>query len=63
MDEARTVFGNKSREELLEELSRFCNLAAITAGAEGLYVSDRTERVRGKVSVEALFKEVKLTNL
>jgi tagatose 6-phosphate kinase len=56
--EAGDIFGDMEPEKLAEALGGHCSLAAVTAGKEGLYLTDRTHSVHGKVIVDQCFSAV-----
>jgi len=56
--EAAALFGRSGPEKLAAELAGYCSLAAITAGKEGLYLSNGKKMVHGKVDVEHCFSAV-----
>jgi tagatose 6-phosphate kinase len=45
-NEAVNVFGKNTPVDLVKQLSKYCNFAALTKGAEGLYLSDGRKIIR-----------------
>ena len=56
--EARNLFGDPEPEKLALELSKYCTLAAITGGKEGLYLCNGKEMVHANVTVNQCFSAV-----
>lgn len=57
-NEAGVLFGEPDPEKGALELSKHCSLAAITAGKDGLFLSDGKEMVHANVTVDQCFSAV-----
>lgn len=56
--EARHIFGEMAPEALTERLKEHCSLSVVTAGKEGMYITDGRKNVHGKVQVDSCFSAV-----
>ena len=56
--EAGEIFGDMEPGKLVSALARHCSLAALTAGREGLFLSNGKQTVHGKVHIDRCFSAV-----